>query len=74
MIVKKYSKNRYRKSTVKFMCIQLMVMKKSINNFAINGGNNKINLMLYSLKEKMKLLLFNQNYVQSKYLKQSKRK
>lgn len=74
MIVRKYSKNRYKKSTVKFIFIQLMVMKKSINNFAINGGNNKINLMLYSLKEKMKLLLFNQNYVQSKYLKQSKRK
>lgn len=74
MTVKKYSKNQYKKSTVKFMFIQLMVMKKLINNFAINGGSNKINLMLYSLKEKMKLLLFNQNYVQSKFLKQSKRK
>lgn len=74
MIVKKYSKNRYRKSMVKFMCIQLMVMKKLINNSVISGGSNKINLMPYNLKEKTKLLLFNQNYVQSKYLKQYKRK
>ena len=73
MIVQKYSKNQYKKSTDKFMFIQLMAMKKLINNFVINGGNNKINLMLCNLREKMKLLLFSQIYVQIKYLKQFKK-